>query len=151
MNRTAYDLTSTLLLAALLTACGGSDDASMSHDDAPGAGTAQATSTVPLTGRIIEITMHTDDNGNYFAPSRIEAHEGDVLRFKLVTGVHNVHFLPDSNPGAKNLPPVSIFAQLPGQTIDIQLTFGEGDFYFHCDPHALLGMTGRVKVEDVDD
>ncbi len=134
-------------LLATVAACGGGDHGSpASHANAPGAGAAQAASSVPLTGKVIEITMHTDDRGNYFEPSRIDAAAGDVLRFRLVTGVHNVHFLPDSNPGVPNLPPVSIYAQLPGQTIDVALTFGNGDFYFQCDPHALLGMVGRVKV-----
>lgn len=142
------------LAASLLLACGG-DDAShetAEHAAAPGAGTgaAQPPSDVALTGRIIEVTMHTDEKGNYFAPAIIEAHEGDVVRFKLVTGVHNVHFVADSNRTAKWLPPMSTFLQLPGQTYDVKLTFGEGDFYFQCDPHALLGMVGRIKVEDED-
>jgi plastocyanin len=37
--------------------------------------------------------------------------------------------------------------QLPGQTKDILLDFGTGSFYFQCDPHALLGMVGRVNVQ----
>lgn len=131
----------------LIVSCGG-DTAVPSpegDDDSPA---AAAASDAKLTGTIIEITMHTDEKGNYFSPSEIEAHEGDVLRFKLVTGVHNVNFLPDSNPGKTGLPPVSMYLQLPGQTLDIPLTFGEGDFYFHCDPHAMLGMVARLEVED---
>lgn len=130
----------------LIVGCGG--DTAVSSTSGDGSPTAVAASDVKLTGKVIEITMHTDDQGNYFSPSEIEAHEGDVLRFKLVTGVHNVNFLPDSNPGKKGLPPVSMYLQLPGQTLDIPLTFGEGDFYFHCDPHAMLGMVARVEVED---
>lgn len=99
------------------------------------------------TGAVIEITATTDDKGNYFAPNDITAKPGDVLRVKLITGVHNVDFLPDSNPGKAGLPPVSAMLQLPGQTIDIPLTFGEGDFYFQCDPHALLGMKGHLHVK----
>lgn len=134
-----------VLSFALLVSCGG-ESASPGRDD--DARPAAAASAAKLTGTVIEITMHTDADGNYFEPARIEAHEGDVLRFKLVTGVHNVHFLPDSNPGARNLPPMSLFLQLPGQTLDIPLTFGEGKFYFQCDPHALLGMVARLEVED---
>jgi plastocyanin len=74
-----------------------------------------------------------------------------VLRFTLQVGVHNVNFLPDSNPGRQNLPKVSDMLQLPGQTHDIKLDFGTGRFYFQCDPHALLGMIGHVKVEEKDD
>jgi plastocyanin len=99
------------------------------------------------TCKVITITMHTTEAGNYFEPAKFEAHEGDVLRFTLVTGVHNINFLPDSNKNVSGLPPVSDMLQLPGQTKDILLNFGTGDFYFQCDPHALLGMVGRVEVE----
>lgn len=129
----------------LIVGCGG-DSTTPTTQDA--AAPSAAANDAKLTGTIIEVTMHTDDQGNYFSPSEIEAHEGDVLRFKLVTGVHNVNFLPDSNPGKTGLPPVSMYLQLPGQTLDIPLTFGKGDFYFHCDPHAMLGMVARVEVED---
>jgi plastocyanin len=100
------------------------------------------------TCKVIEITMTSTEKGNFFTPNKFEAHEGDVLRFKLLIGVHNVNFLPDSNPGKKNLPPVTEMLQLPGQTVDILLNFGTGRFYFQCDPHALLGMVGHVKVEE---
>jgi len=94
--------------------------------------------------------MYTNEKGNYFEPANFTVKEGDVVRFKLVQGVHNVHFLPDSNKTAKWLPPMSAFFQLPGQTLDIPMTFGEGVFYYQCDPHALLGMVGRITVEDED-
>jgi plastocyanin len=100
------------------------------------------------TGKVITVNVTTDEKGNYFSPAEIEAKEGDVLRFTLVTGVHNVHFLADSNAGHSNLPPASDMLQLPGQTYDVPLTFGEGTFYFQCDPHVALGMKGHVKVED---
>jgi plastocyanin len=69
------------------------------------------------------------------------------MHVTLLVGVHNVHFLPDSNPGKSNLPPASDMLQLPGQSIDIPLNFGKGKFYFQCDPHAALGMKGHVEVE----
>jgi plastocyanin len=142
-----------LALAAIagLSACGG-DKESAEHA-APPAATAAAPAgpvTPCATCKIIEVTMTSTEKGNFFTPNKFEAHEGDVLRFKLLVGVHNVNFLPDSNPGAKNLPPVSEMLQLPGQTVDIPLNFGTGRFYFQCDPHALLGMVGRVKVEKKD-
>jgi plastocyanin len=102
----------------------------------------------PATGKVITVQVTTDEKGNYFSPAEIEAKEGDVLRFTLVTGVHNVHFLADSNAGKSGLPPASDMLQLPGQTYDVPLTFGEGTFYFQCDPHVALGMKGHVKVED---
>jgi len=98
-------------------------------------------------GKVIVVTATSDEKGNYFEPNDIEAHKGDVLRFTLKTGVHNVHFLPDSNPGKKGLPPASEMLQLPGQTLDIPVNFEEGKYYFQCDPHAALGMKGHLEVE----
>ncbi len=93
--------------------------------------------------------MTTDEKGNYFTPTEIEAKPGDVLKFTLVAGVHNIDFLADSNPGVPNLPPPSAFLQLPGQTLEIPVNFAPGkSYYFQCDPHALLGMKGRLTVED---
>ena len=95
--------------------------------------------------------MITDDRGNYYEPAAVHAETGDVLRFTLVTGVHNVNFLPDSNAGKQGLPRASDLLQLPGQTLDVPITFGEGSYYFQCDPHAVLGMTGRLHVGDDDE
>jgi plastocyanin len=99
-------------------------------------------------GKVIVVKATTDEKGNYFTPNEIDAHKGDVLRFTLNIGVHNVHFLPDSNPGKPGLPPASELLQLPGQTIDIPVNFAAGKYYFQCDPHAALGMKGHLKVED---
>lgn len=136
--------------ALLLVACGG-DKAPASDNAAGGAsGPAAAPSYVPKpTGTVITIEMTTDETGNYFKPKEIEAKPGDVLKFVLVAGVHNVHFLADSNPGVPDLPAVSMFAQLPGQEILVPVNFAAGkSYYFQCDPHALLGMVGTLKVED---
>ncbi|MBX6330236.1 MAG: hypothetical protein IRY91_00165 [Gemmatimonadaceae bacterium] len=121
---------------------------------AGGGGGGAALSTTPLTpapGRkVIVVELITDETGNYFKPKKIEAHRGDVVRYTLKTGVHNVHFLPDSNPGKKDLPPASELLQLPGQTLDLLVNLEPGDYYFQCDPHALLGMRGELEVEDED-
>ena len=140
-----------LLVAGTLSllvpaACGGKGDDSRENGEAAHEA-AEATGAAP-TGKVIPIELITDEKGNYFSPAEIEAKKGDVLRFTLKVGVHNVHFLADSNPGRSNLPPVSDMLQLPGQTLDVPLTFGEGTFYFQCDPHAALGMKGHVKVDD---
>jgi plastocyanin len=107
----------------------------------------------PLTpaagGKVIVVEMTTDEKGNNkFTPNDFEAYQGDVMRFTLGTGVHNVHFLADSNRTLTSPPPASPLLQLPGQTYDIAVDFPEGRYYFQCDPHALLGMIGHVKVEE---
>ena len=89
----------------------------------------------------------TDAAGNRFEPSKIEAHQGDVIRFTLQVGVHNVHFLPDSNPGKSGLPAPSDLLQLPGQTYDLPITLSPGKYYFQCDPLVALGMIGHLEVE----
>ena len=138
-----------LLLAA---ACGGDKTASDTSSAAGSVANAPAAApTVDPTGKVIRIEMITDEKGNYFRPAEIEAHRGDMLQFVLKTGVHNVHFVADSNPGKTGLPPASEFLQLPGQTWDFLVTLPAGKYYFQCDPHALLGMVGKLEVEDEDD
>ena len=102
------------------------------------------------TGDTIIIEMWTDGAGNYYKPNKIEAHQGDVLRFVLKVGVHNVNFLPDSNTIKMGLPPASEMLQLPGQTYDLVVSMQPGHYYFQCDPHAALGMKGRLEVEKED-
>jgi plastocyanin len=106
-----------------------------------------ATEGVKPTGDTVKIELYSDATGNYFKPNEIEAKRGDVLRFTMMVGVHNVHFLPDSNTVKTGLPPASDLLQLPGQTYDLLVTMPEGKYYFQCDPHAALGMKGHLKVE----
>lgn len=149
MTRTAFRSfapTAIAFAAALaLSACGGDKPAPATGETTvtPSAGNAPAP-----TGNVITIEMITDETGNYFKPRDITAKPGDVLKFVLVAGVHNVHFLPDSNPGAQGLPAATTFAQLPQQALEVPVTMAAGaTYYFQCDPHAALGMTGHVKVE----
>lgn len=142
---------SCITLALFAFACGkeqpdGEPEAATPSPSVPAATGAQ---TPDPGGKVITIEMTTDEKGvNKFTPADFEAHRGDVLRFTLVTGVHNVHFLADSNPPGVALPPASALLQLPGQTVDLKVTWPAGKYYFQCDPHALLGMVGRLEVED---
>lgn len=143
MNRST--ITGGLAAMMLLVACGGSD-APAPATDTPAAQVAAPS--VPLTGDTIVVEMITDAEGNYFKPANISAKRGDVIRFTLTMGVHNVHFPADSNVGVTGLPPVSDMLQLPGQTFDMVVAMPAGGSYFYqCDPHALLGMVGHVTVE----
>ena len=131
-----------------LAACGGGEKgaAPSTPSSAPTAAPSAAPSVTP-TGKVITVELYSDEKGNYFKPAKIEAHRGDLVRFTLKSGVHNVHFLPDSNPGAQGLPPASDFLQLPDQTFDFVVNLPHGHYYFQCDPHALLGMKGQLEVE----
>jgi plastocyanin len=144
-----------MIAAALVTlaACGG--EQSPANQSAPsGQPAAAATTTTggPLTpdpgGKVIVVELYTNDQGNYFKPAEIHAKRGDVIRYTLKVGVHNVHFLPDSNAGRSGYPSAaSDFLQLPGQTWDVAVKMPAGKYYFQCDPHAALGMQGHLIVE----
>ena len=137
-----------LAFLVALGACSGGEKApSQSAPEQP-APTSGVASSVKPTGHVITVELYSDEKGNYFKPAEIEAHPGDLVRFTLKSGVHNVHFLPDSNPGVQGLPPVSDFLQIPDQTYDYLVSLPKGHYYFQCDPHALLGMKGRLEVEE---
>jgi plastocyanin len=134
------------MAAMLVVACSG--DANKQVTGSNGVASTPSASEAPApTGDTIIVEMITDETGNHFKPNEIEAKKGDLIRFTLTSGVHNVHFLPDSNAGKSNLPPVSDFLQLPGQTYDLVVNLAPGEYYFQCDPHALLGMVGKLEVE----
>ena len=146
---------SSMAAIVVIAACSGreksgaTDSARTAPTSAPAAASGPAAQQTPDPGRkVIVVEALTDDQGNnVFRPANFEAHRGDVIRFTLKSGVHNVHFLADSNPGASGLPAASDMLQLPGQTYDVKVTFPDGSYYFQCDPHAALGMKGRVRVE----
>jgi plastocyanin len=140
-------LLETIFVCAVAAACGTQDTAKGTSDAAPATATSAPAAVTP-TGKTVTVELNSDEKGNYFKPATFEVHRGDVVRFTLKSGVHNVHFLPDSNAGKSGLPPASDMLQLPDQTLDIPVNFAEGTYYFQCDPHAALGMMGHMKVED---
>jgi plastocyanin len=149
MNRFLYG---TVALPALLIAAACNEDKKQSteHEREQPVPTASRTgaSDVKPTGRNIVVELYTDEKGNYFKPNKFEVHRGDKITFTLMSGVHNVNFLPDSNPGKRGLPAPSEFLQLPGQTWEYVVALAPGKYFFQCDPHALLGMIGYLEVED---
>src|SRR5262245_56314278 len=139
-----------LIAAAILgAACGGEKTATPSETSKPPAPAASAGPVTPGPGgKIIDVQLVTDERGNYFEPAEINASKGDVVRFTLKVGVHNVHFLADSNTKVTGYPAApSEFLQLPGQTYDLLISFGPGRYFFQCDPHAALGMVGHMNVQ----
>lgn len=134
-----------LTAAAMLAGCGGDAPAGRGVEVAspPEPATAAA---VEQTGNVIEVRMVTDDRGNYFEPSEITARRGDVLRFTLVSGVHNVSFPVDQASGTAGLPGAGPFLQLPGQTHEVTVDMEPGSYGLQCDPHAALGMVGALEV-----
>ena len=134
-----------LTILATLAACGGAGGEG--RDTAAAAVDSPAPAAAPVaTGDTIVVQMITDEKGSYFEPKELDAKPGDLVRFTLTSGVHTVHFLPDSNAIKIGLPAASDMLQLPGQTYDFVVGLEPGTYYFQCDPHALLGMVGRVTV-----
>ncbi len=141
-----------IVAAAFAAACGGEKK---NPGDTQAAAPPAATPTPsggPYTpdpgGKVIPVELISDAVGNYFKPAQITAKRGDVVRYTLKVGVHNVHFLPDSNSGKSGYPQgPSDMLQLPGQTYDVKVSFDPGTYYFQCDPHAALGMKGHLVVQ----
>ena len=94
-------------------------------------------------GRVIDVRMLTDEAGNRFEPSEIDAHPGDRLRFTLVTGVHAVT-LRDRDGAV--LQTSNTLLEVPGLTQEVTVPDARGDFDFRCEPHVALGMTGKLHV-----
>ncbi|HEX6806601.1 MAG TPA: plastocyanin/azurin family copper-binding protein [Gemmatimonadaceae bacterium] len=151
-----HTLAAAAALAALVAtvACGGNAPAS---GESPAASPTVAAPATPAAAgpqtpdpgrRAITVQLIADEKGSRFEPNDIEAHRGDVIRFTLSLGVHNVDFLPDSNPGVQGLPAPSDMLQLAGQTYDMKVALPKGHYYFQCDPHAALGMRGHLEVEE---
>lgn len=141
-----------IAVAALSVACGGEKKSPPADTAAVAPATPASPAGGPYTpdpgGKVITVELITDGVGNYYKPAEITAKRGDVVRYTLKVGVHNVHFLPDSNAGKTGYPQgPSELLQLPGQTYDVKVSFDPGTYYFQCDPHAALGMKGHLIVQ----
>jgi plastocyanin len=131
----------TFLFAA---ACGGTDAPASTG---AAAATGAAAPAVATTGVIHEVGM-VSGRGELFEPADITVQRGDVVRFKLISGVHNASFPANKNPSGITLPPATPYLQAPGQTHDMVIDLPPGEYYYHCDPHAALGMVGTITVVD---
>ncbi len=134
MKRAALLSSAAIVLSLFAGACG-------DRADGPAADAPQA------AGRVIEVRMVTDEKGNYFDPAEITAKQGDVLRFRLVTGVHNVSFSATGDAGGAGLPQPSSLLDSAGQTLDVPVRLAPGEYAFRCDPHMPFEMVGKLTVQ----
>ena len=139
MKRSALLSSAVIALSLLAGACGERTDGPASN--------ATAGEATQAAGRVIEVRMVTDEKGNYFDPAEITARPGDVLRFRLVTGVHNVSFSAVGNAGRAGLPQPSSLLDSTGQTLDVPVRLAPGEYSFRCDPHLPFEMVGRLTVQ----
>ena len=99
------------------------------------------------SANVVDIRMVSDERGNYFEPASVEVKRGDVLRFTLVSGIHNASFPANRNPGKSGLPAPTELLQSAGQTRDVRLDLDPGEYTYQCDPHVAMGMVGKVVVK----
>lgn len=147
-------------LVALAAACGGDKGngggaAATPADStttaaAPAPAPTPAPAAAPASGNVVEVHMTTTQNGaaGEFQPSTITAKKGDTIRF-IADGkaAHNVSFPPAENAGKSNLPPASPYLTTPGQTYEVVVNMDAGEYNFQCDPHAAMGMKGKLTVQ----
>jgi plastocyanin len=131
--------------------CGGSDAPATAADPArpSGAASGAAASAVPTTGNVVEVKMMSaPGQGEVFEPADFTVKRGDVVRFVLVSGVHNANFVANRNPSGVKLPATSPYLQAPGQTYEFVVEQPNGEYYYQCDPHVAMGMIGHMTVTD---
>lgn len=153
MTRTHFRNVGALLFAgSIAIACATGEAAREAGSNADAAAAPLAgglTQLTPDAGRqVIVVKMITDGTSNRFEPADFEAQQGDVIRYTLESGVHNVRFVADSSSSAQGLSSTpGDYLQLPGQTWDVKVDWQPGSHFYQCDPHAALGMVGRVTVK----
>ena len=144
---------------ALLAACGGGDqpagdtaatEGQQPAAEAPAAPVENTPAPAAAAGNVIEVQMITTQGGasGEFQPSQISAKKGDILRFVQAQAgaAHNVNFQIQENSGKPGLPGPSQYVTQAGQTIDVPVTMDAGSYDFQCDPHATMGMKGKLTV-----
>jgi plastocyanin len=132
-------------VALSVAACGDGGEAAAAGA-AAGAGAGGRAAGVTPTGDVVEVLM-VSGRGEIFDPGHVTVKRGDVLRFKLEMGVHNASWPAAENPAGVQLPEATPYLQIPGQTYDVLIDMPPGEYTYHCDPHAALGMIGKLTVE----
>ena len=156
--------------AMAIVACAGGEkktETTTTTDTTAAAATTTSTTTAtagsttamaPITGKTIEVKMIGDGTTYKFEPAEIEVKQGDGVKFIMVSGgPHNVAFI-DTPAAAQaqlsaNMPTqmkelTSPMMMTPNETYTI--SFGNvpaGVYNFHCEPHAAMGMKGKITVK----
>jgi plastocyanin len=147
-------------MLAFAAACGGGDqaaeqtaapatDAPAATAEAPAAPAADA-SAPAAQGQVHEVKMVTTQGGasGVFEPAELTVKKGDIVRF-VTDGAapHNASFPAAENPSGAALPAATPYLAAAGQTADIQITMDAGSYTYQCDPHAAMGMKGKITVQ----
>ena len=145
-------------LVLVLSACGGekADDAATTTAD-----TAAPAATAPAAtaGATHDVNMSLVEGQYRFEPADLTVKAGDVVRFHNKSGgPHNVAFWADSIPagGAEAIQVVDAAAPLTSQmvveqdaiiTVNVGASAPTGEYRFTCQPHAAMGMNGKLTVQ----
>lgn len=144
---------SVLALVAVTAACGGGEKANepaATGDTQAAAVEAPATTAAPATGNIVEVRMVTTQGGasGEFQPAEVRVKKGDTVRFvNDGASVHNASFPPSDNPAGTPLPATGPLLTAAEATYDVVVNAEPGTYNFQCDPHAAMGMKGKLIVE----
>ena len=131
--------------AMAIVACAGgekkTETTTTTTDTAAAAATTTSTTTAtssaamaPITGKTVEVKMIGDGTTYKFEPAEIEVKQGDGVKFVMVSGgPHNVAFIDTMTA---NETYIISFANVP-----------TGTYNYHCEPHAAMGMKGKITVK----
>lgn len=89
---------------------------------------------------LIDVTV----SSNVFTPTDITINVGDTVRWTNVQGNHNVNGSQNDFPSN----PESFSNSVGSGWVFTHVFTIPGEYDYKCDPHAFLGMTGTVTVED---
>jgi len=120
--------------------------------------TGSTTAAAPITGKTVEVKMIGDGSTYKFDPAEVTIKQGDAIKWVMVSGgPHNVAFI-DTPDAAK----AQLSANMPQQMKDLTspmmmtpnetyiVSFGKvpaGTYNYHCEPHAAMGMKGKITVQ----
>ena len=154
--------------AMAIVACGGGEKTATTTtttDTAAATATTTATTTAtssaamaPITGTVHEVRMIGDGTTYKFDPAETELKPGDGVKFIMVSGgPHNVAFI-DTPAAAQGQLSANMPNQMKELTSPMMMTANEtytvsfanvpaGTYNFHCEPHAAMGMKGKITVQ----
>ena len=130
----------------LLAGCGKSPESAAS---------SAAATPAPFTGQVHEMKMRGNATSYFYEPKELVIKRGDKVRFLMVDGgPHNVNFTDQKIPKGANVilenegKLLGVMLQAPGQACEVEFhkKLPVGDYNFVCDPHAALGMKGKITV-----
>jgi plastocyanin len=134
-------LAGAVLVATVLTGCGGGT----AEQAAPSSGPAPGTVTTAPDG-VQEVTLQTQDD-YVFTPGSFTVAPGEV-RLTVVNDAeqttHNFRFTPGDGP-APIQPEIPLLAPGESKTIEFAVT-APGDYGFECSFHTQLGQFGTMTV-----